>query len=998
MSERVEVLEIDLTEVQTEAEETGQTLKELRAEVKELRNTLENTEIGTEEFGNALSDLTRKQQELTNVTKSGIAAQKGSYNDLVNQMAILKMEWRATADEGKRAALGAEIADINSKLKEMDASVGNYQRNVGNYRQELKQLKEDLLSLEEGTEEYSNALARAAEISQKMQDVNEFVAQSAQDMGDHLQNVTGVAAGMVGAFQTVQASLNLIGVESENVEKMIATMQNLMAITQGLTAIEGAIDKYKRLNETIKGLTIVQNLFGTAKKKTTTATVADTAATVANTAATTAQTGATTAATTATWSFNAALAANPLGAILIAVTAVVTALVSLVSWLGTAGDTAEDAAAKNDRLTDSLARQNRWIEQNIQLWQAQGMSRKDALIASLDEQEKVVQEALDNYLSIRSAADNSERWFGLANPRSDKEQEQIDAAWQIYLDEKNKLAEREFEIQVEGERERTESQKRYAQESARIAQQAAQQRTALLEKELADRKKRIEDNWKSILEIEEEYEDKLTEIRFENEIAFLPDEEQRIKRIQRTYEQLTNSVVEDSNAAINALWQLYREGEITLEEYNQRATEIQNLTGNYSINLFSQQMREIREEQERAMKERIDRLRTQLSEEQNLYKENRDRILRAVVATEHAVDQARERIPEGASSKYKIELEEELLRRLESNYAAQLKLLNAQDEAERESIERLMNVTLERQSAMRAIIESDQSTTSEIANARMELAMLDELLADLGEQWQMVGAESLAVAESLQTVTDKLSHIGIEKTIADLETVKEGFEDLKNTFSELNDLGGAFSDEWSRVFDTIIDGIDVACQSLRDMDSVLDSNATKVEKTAAKWKGYGQMAAAGLSVAASLMGALADEQDKTTEEGFERSKKFQIAQAVMSTLSGVASAWASSMQLGPIAGPIMGAILSAMMLTMGGLQIANIKKQKFDSSGLDGSSQPPIPSLSAINAMGTPVSATTNIEGASTEGQVRDQRVYVVENDITTAQNSVKVAVDEATF
>lgn len=344
MSERVEVLEIDLTEVQTEAQETGQTLKELRAEVKELRNTLENTEIGTEDFGKALTDLTKKQQELTNVTKSGIAAQKGSYNDLVNQMALLKAEWRATADEGERNAIGSQIAEINSQLKEMDASVGNYQRNVGNYRQELKQLKEDLLSLEEGTEEYSTALARAAEISQKMQDVNEFVAQSAQDMGDHLQNVTGVAAGMVGVFQTVQASLNLIGVESENVEKMIATMQNLMAITQGLTAIEGAIDKYKRLNETIKGLTIVQNLFGVAKTKTATATAADTAATAANTAATVAQTGATTAATTATWSFNAAIAANPLGAILVAITAVVTALVSLTSWLGTAGDTAEEAA------------------------------------------------------------------------------------------------------------------------------------------------------------------------------------------------------------------------------------------------------------------------------------------------------------------------------------------------------------------------------------------------------------------------------------------------------------------------------------------------------------------------------------------------------------------------------------------------------------------------------------------------------------------------------
>ena len=93
MSERVEVLEIDLTDIQQEAEETGKTLKDLRKEVKELRAQLENTEVGTEGFAKALDELTRKQQELTNITKSGVKAQAGSYNDLVNQMALLKKEW-----------------------------------------------------------------------------------------------------------------------------------------------------------------------------------------------------------------------------------------------------------------------------------------------------------------------------------------------------------------------------------------------------------------------------------------------------------------------------------------------------------------------------------------------------------------------------------------------------------------------------------------------------------------------------------------------------------------------------------------------------------------------------------------------------------------------------------------------------------------------------------------------------------------------------------------
>ena len=191
MSENVKVTDIDLKGIEAEAKKTGKSLNDLRNEVKDLRKALGETEIGTEKFEQSLSDLIQKQQELTNVTKSGIASQKGSYNDLVNQMDILKRQWRSTADETQRASLGSQINDINNKLKELDSTVGNHQREVGNYKQILKGLKEELLTLEEGTEEYNQKLKEAAEISQKMQDVNEFVAASANDLGDHIKNVSG---------------------------------------------------------------------------------------------------------------------------------------------------------------------------------------------------------------------------------------------------------------------------------------------------------------------------------------------------------------------------------------------------------------------------------------------------------------------------------------------------------------------------------------------------------------------------------------------------------------------------------------------------------------------------------------------------------------------------------------------------------------------------------------------------------------------------------------
>jgi hypothetical protein len=86
--------------------------------------------------------------------------------------------------------------------------------------------------------------------------VNEFVKASASDLGDHLENLTGAFAGVTGSIQMVQGAMNLMGVESEVIEKAIAKLQGLMAITEGLKAIEGAIDPFKRLTTSIKLATV----------------------------------------------------------------------------------------------------------------------------------------------------------------------------------------------------------------------------------------------------------------------------------------------------------------------------------------------------------------------------------------------------------------------------------------------------------------------------------------------------------------------------------------------------------------------------------------------------------------------------------------------------------------------------------------------------------------------------------------------------------------------
>lgn len=201
MIEQISTVDIDFTPAIQGSEKTERTLNDLREEIKKLKTSLGETAIESEDFGKTLNTLNDKQNELKELTKVNVSE--------------------------------------SAKL-----------------RKEFKQLKDELLTLEEGTEEYNDKLKQAAEISQRLQDVNEFVKASASDLGDHLENLTGAFAGVTGSIQMVQGAMNLMGVESEVIEKAIAKLQGLMAITEGLKAIEGAIDPFKRLTTSIKLATV----------------------------------------------------------------------------------------------------------------------------------------------------------------------------------------------------------------------------------------------------------------------------------------------------------------------------------------------------------------------------------------------------------------------------------------------------------------------------------------------------------------------------------------------------------------------------------------------------------------------------------------------------------------------------------------------------------------------------------------------------------------------
>lgn len=269
--------------------------------------------------------------------------------------------------------------------------------------------------------------------------------------------------------------------------------------------------------------------------------------------------------------------------------------------------------------------------------------------------------------------------------------------------------------------------------------------------------------------------------------------------------------------------------------------------------------------------------------------------------------------------------------------------------------------------------EQSQNTTLSPEEREKFLEQYNSMLDELQKMWDEYYAHQaeLQVQEQVELIE------GLDRTMAVFESA----------IAEIIASGDGISSQWSAVFK----GMD---------DMVL--NLTKNIKTGEKgWKTYGDMAAQALGVASSITSALADEQDATTKEGFEKQKRLQIASAVMSMLSGIVYAMTNSIRdLGIPAGPIVGAAMSAMIAGLGGAQIAQIKKQTLDGGG--GSTAGSGSASAAINmsaiSQAFPQTYDTNVQNASVEGILGDTRVYVTETDITDTQERVRVSETENTF
>ena len=329
-------------EIQIKGYENVKAIKDeiakLRKEMVGLADDSEAQKQKAEELAHAEYSL----KQVMSANKEGTSALIGSYNQLQNQLTSLRKVWKETNDESTRNAIGAQISELDAKLKGMDASVGVFTRNVGNYRSALKGLKEELMQLPKDTAEYNAKLEVAANITVELTKQQEMLKYSSTDVGAQMSNLRGIATNMVAGFSAVSAAIGMFGEQNEDLQKAMLKVQQAMAIVQGLEGMDGLMERTRGLS----------NALGLVKKstvETTAATVKITTATVAEGAAMEGEAAATAGATVAQKGLNAAMKANPIGAIL-------TSLMALVSLFLIFKDRIKGLITENETLSNMFTK------------------------------------------------------------------------------------------------------------------------------------------------------------------------------------------------------------------------------------------------------------------------------------------------------------------------------------------------------------------------------------------------------------------------------------------------------------------------------------------------------------------------------------------------------------------------------------------------------------------------------------------------------------------
>jgi hypothetical protein len=183
------------------------------------------------------------------------ANEASAYSKLSAELNKARKAYKDLAVQNQENSVeGKELLDtvtrLDAQLKKVDATVGQHQRNVGNYegatkslKLQLRELTQALQNMDESDPRFQQMAQQAGELRDRISDTQAVVKATA---GTAMENFAGATAkaGQIGvaAFQGVEASMQLLGVENENVLEGMRRLQALAGLGDALKTLGGLGD------------------------------------------------------------------------------------------------------------------------------------------------------------------------------------------------------------------------------------------------------------------------------------------------------------------------------------------------------------------------------------------------------------------------------------------------------------------------------------------------------------------------------------------------------------------------------------------------------------------------------------------------------------------------------------------------------------------------------------------------------------------------------------
>ncbi len=254
--------------LQTMKPGTGQ--QELIAEISackkvlaEETGALQQLEKEHQQAKQGVAQLEQEYRKITISEEQAAAANKSLTDKITEQKAVVKQveaDVRTLQKAYEKAAPGnaqsTALAELNAAKKaleedkailaELTAEQEKNEESNKRLSRQLRELQNDMarmrLNGEQNTEEYRQMAEKAAQLSDTLGDLRAQTSILANDDANLQGFISGVN-GLSGAFTTATGVMSLFASENENLMKVQARVQSVMAITMGLQQLFNALNK-----------------------------------------------------------------------------------------------------------------------------------------------------------------------------------------------------------------------------------------------------------------------------------------------------------------------------------------------------------------------------------------------------------------------------------------------------------------------------------------------------------------------------------------------------------------------------------------------------------------------------------------------------------------------------------------------------------------------------------------------------------------------------------